>query len=449
MVNINIQMKGPTLPDPIPSGVFSINNITFIDGIGNQTHDLSQYYSSIIPFGDIVSDIRLSPDSSPLPSGVTIDISNETFVFTDAIGQVAASQNVELEVETALEITDAETDWESRITAAGVVAYHDFRNATEVDQFRRQAKIQNDVSNQGDGSVRHLTSDGITGGGCLEINIPAGGVAKAAWIRPFSALTGATNGRGINDPGTTLRSWDVVDGTNYVGGWKHDYISHVDEQPAEDYTFLGDEIYIQFRVKISGTRTLSSQPSAGKLIFIMTCGNNAGSHITPSQEIVFRSQRNRRLRAYTNFASGWNGGLTDPQASGDTSGTIKQPGGAFNSTCIDQLSCTSCYCYPTDEWVTVYVRLKPGHNQASSDLNNPATQDTELEIKICEAGDTTYTTIYSKNDFVFDFSDQVRAKGWNCFIPSGFMNGVEASQTFFHRYDQIIYSKQPIACPQA
>ncbi len=444
---VNPVVESSSFNITIDTSTFFVPNILFIDDDGNQTHDLNQYYSSLIPAGSIVNDINLSADSSALPSGVTIDVLNENLVFTDSAGGVGSASNVRLDVDVS---SNAEADWAARISAPGVVAYHDFQNEAEVNQFRRQAKIQNDVSGKGDGNTRWIGTDSVTGGGCLEINIPANGVAKAGWVRPFSALTGATNGRGIDDPGSTLRSWDVVDGTNYVGSWKHDYISHVDEQPAEEYDFLGDEIFIQFRCKVSTTRTLSSQPSAGKLVFIMTCGNNGGSFITPSQEIVFRSQRSSQLRAYTNFASGWNGGLTDPQASGDTSGAIKQPGGAFNNTCIDNLNCTKCYCWPTDEWFTYYIRLKPGHNQASSDLNNPATQDTEFEIKICEAGDTSYTTIYSKNDFVFDFSDQIRAKGWNCFIPSGFMNGVEAgSQGFFHRYDQVIFSKQPIACPQA
>ena len=91
---------------------------------------------------------------------------------------------------------DAEQDWQSRISGPGVVWYHNFESEAEVSRFRWYDGI-NDMDNVGDGTCRHIATDGVTGGGCLEIAIPTGGTAGSTWIRPFSPLTGATNGRGV------------------------------------------------------------------------------------------------------------------------------------------------------------------------------------------------------------------------------------------------------------
>ena len=88
----------------------------------------------------------------------------------------------------------AEQDWQSRISGPGVVWHHNFASDTEVDQFRWQGGVANDSHpwpgfNQG--HVRRITSDGVTGGGCLQIVVPTGGTTSASWARPFSPLNGS------------------------------------------------------------------------------------------------------------------------------------------------------------------------------------------------------------------------------------------------------------------
>jgi hypothetical protein len=80
----------------------------------------------------------------------------------------------------------AEQDWQSRISGPGVVWHHNFANEAEVSRYRWQGGRGNDTDGSGDGTCRHITSDGVTGGGCLEIAIPTGGQAGASWMRPFS-----------------------------------------------------------------------------------------------------------------------------------------------------------------------------------------------------------------------------------------------------------------------
>lgn len=93
---------------------------------------------------------------------------------------------------------DAEADWIARSNGPGVVWAHDFRYAQEVDLFRYQGGIGNvpDIG-KSDGSCRRVTSDGITGGACLEIEIPGNvlvNVTTASATNPIRVTTSAPHG---------------------------------------------------------------------------------------------------------------------------------------------------------------------------------------------------------------------------------------------------------------
>lgn len=373
---------------------------------------------------------------------------------------------------------DAEQDYQSRISGPGVVWHHNFQNEAEVNLYRGSSGHADVSGALFDGSCRHITSDGVTGGGCLEIEIPTGGQAGMQWIRPFSPLTGATNGRGEDDPGAdglvTALDWNIVDNTAYVGKWKNGVYSHKDywDHPTRGsgggWGSDGDEFYIQFRVKIEGTRTTAGNPE-GKLAGILLTGNGT-SHITPNQEIVFQAARNEGLASvYTNFGNRSNSILWERQGAGNGASFIngnpfgvggdRQPGG-------DPLSCpypgtansTNCSSFPMDEWVTVLVYVKAGHDGGNgdgpilydSDGNpiNPA-NDTTFRMWMAGANDTNYFKVYDKTDYVWSFGENDPTPyGWSAFKPWGYMNGVPAVEGWYHRYDEIIFSKEFIPCPQ-
>ena len=84
-----------------------------------------------------------------------------------------------------------EADWLARSTAPGVKWAHDFRSDTEVTKFLVQANsggYQYDSNNVP--LTRRITTDGITGGGCLELYTPSGQQNTMRWMRPFNALPG-------------------------------------------------------------------------------------------------------------------------------------------------------------------------------------------------------------------------------------------------------------------
>lgn len=320
---------------------------------------------------------------------------------------------------------NAESDWLARTQSPGVIWAHDFRNPSEVDKFRWVGGWGNDYNSTHSKYCNYTTADKITGTGCLEITIPTGGIADAGWWRPFSALPG--------DIGyTSGPAWDETNrGQNEA--WDQGYYGHTDYQ---DSRFSGTDFYIQFRVKIQGTRIATGNPD-GKLAMIMT------TQKTPVHELVMQDRKSRVLYMYTGFGSpGPYEFLVDPQ---DMSGNPNswQPG-AYKSTCVDgQHNAANCWAFPLDEWVTVLFHITPGHGNYG-DYNGPA--DNGIEIWAARNGETSYTKVYDKKDYRIQF-DSSKPKAWNAFMLSGYMNNVPAATGWYHRYTQVIFSRQFIACP--
>lgn len=356
---------------------------------------------------------------------------------------------------------DAEMDWQSRISGPGVVWHHNFASEAEVSRFRWESGYGNITDGSGQGTCTRVTSDGITGGGCLQLEIPAGGHCNTSWIRPFSPLTGATNGRGADDPGAngsiTPLTWNVS-GTasspfDYVGKWKdgvyshRDYWDHPTRGSGGGWGSDGDEFYIQFRVKMPASRGTSGNPD-GKLAGIMLTGNGT-SHITPNQEIVIQSLQDPISFVYTNFGNRTNSILGEIQGDGFSNA---QPGSNFTSCDYPNVNSSNCGYFPWDEWVTVLVHVKAGHDGGGGDnpviAGNPA-NNTTLQIYHANSGATEYTVMHDKDDYVWSFGEfDATPYGWNAVQMWAFMNGVNSVAGWTHRYDEIIFSKEFIPCPQ-
>jgi hypothetical protein len=113
----------------------------------------------------------------------------------------------------------------------------------------------------------------------------------------------------------------------------------------------------------------------------------------------------------------------------------------------------TCWTWPADEWVTVLIHVIPGHDGGGGDspvmAGNPNT-DTGIEVWVARKGATSYTKIWEKKNYVFSFGqNDPWPLGWNCLALNAYMNEVPAAQAFYHRYAQLIFSKQFIAVPQA
>jgi hypothetical protein len=225
---------------------------------------------------------------------------------------------------------------------------------------------------------------------------------------------------------------------NQNGSWGYGYYGNQSYHTGNSWD--GTDFYIQFRVKISSTRWSSGNDGYdGKLAFIATTG------LTPTQELLIQSRRNRVYYMYTGFGSpGPLEFLSDPQ-DGTGRPNIWQPGGAYRTTCVDGArDAAHCWSWPSDEWVTLLVRVVPGHGIA----NAWGSPDTGIQVWVARAGATAYTKIWDKLDYQIFFTP-AKPLGWNAFQASTYCNGQPLPVTFFQRYAQVIFSKQFIPCPAA
>jgi hypothetical protein len=320
----------------------------------------------------------------------------------------------------------AEEDWQARIAGPGVVWYHDFRNRAEVDNFRWTANVQNDpndASGSDQGTVNWRTGDGITGGACLETLRKAGTNDGSNWWRPFSALTGAGNGRGVDDPAAAgsiaLAAWAPTQGGSQTRTWDRGWYGNPDYQ---DTRFDGWDYYIQSRVKLDPHRP--EEPMGGKLFYFTRCDKSL-----TSQEIVTKSLHNGSAVGNSVFFVYRSGGT--PLAN-DPPGKA-QPNSEYTGD--------DYWRWPFGQWVTVLYHVKGGRN-GSPDTLFQVWVDWDGSRKVND-----YIKIWDQPTVALPY-DGAFPFGHNAVIASGYMNGANFSQDIWQRYDQIIFSTQPIPCPR-
>lgn len=340
--------------------------------------------------------------------------------------------------------TAAEDDWIARSTGSGVIFAHDFRSAAEVDLFRWTGGYAggNDPLAKGVNASRCFwqSADGIpgTGGKCLEQFRPAGSdEASGAWWRIFSPV--ANNGRSVPDPAANgtipLETWAPTDGGDQTNTWgQRGVIAH----PSFSGTpYIGTELYLQVRVKMDPRRSTGGNESAlsqvgsdggGKLFFI---SNHLQS--LSSQEVVTYSRgHNGGGPGSPNFQRLYvtSGFLPLELADGSSGQQIRNDLGF----CDVSTSPGNCWSY-SGGWDTLLYHWQPGR---------PGIKETRARIYGVNEGlsayrllwDATYSTEYST------------VNGFNAFISSAFQNGANMPQDFWHRYTQIILSKNFIPCPK-
>jgi len=405
---------------------FVISNIVFTDTTGDQTHDLSQYYSSLIPPGEEVIDIRLNPVSELLPTGVDINVPNEDLTFDDSAGGTASVSGMILDVESE---STLESDWLSRISGAGVVWYHDFRTDAEVDAFRWAGGIGNDPNDVGDpNTVRRITTDGITGA-CLELHRPAGSNDPSVWWRPFSPMdTGS--GKPVDDPGAngtiTPKTWVATQGGSQIANCDTGFYGNTVYHSASPGQFDGTEFYLQMRVKVDPE--ITNQPSSprGKMLYF-----TRNDKSLTSQEIVTESGE---IHSGSQYFSLYRSG--SPPLESDTPGNANQPGNE-DGFCDWPGTLGPCWSY-SGGWDTLLYHIVPGINSGG---------DTVVQVWAAHPGETSYTKIWDQNDVNLPFGSG-NPFGHNALICSIYENGKSFSSDVYHRYCQMIFSHNVIPVPQ-
>jgi hypothetical protein len=359
-------------------------------------------------------------------------------------------------------VLSAEADWQLRTSGDGVVWYHDFRNEDEVNNFRWTTggggndPEANGSENRRADWCRHITNDGVTGGGCLELFREAGSMEASGWWRPFSAITGGGaqgsftgNGRGVDDPGAngTLQvysDWDANTGS-MMGNWDRSWYGHPSYWDANPGKYEGESYYLQCRVKVNSAREVverveGGNPDGGKLFFFTL--NNTSA---PDQELVTTNRRTasgtqtpnmfnmyrQRGIALTNDGPGVNVWGNHPNTEWGTVGD----GMCFFSDSEGRRANCWNYNQTYDEWFTILYKITPGRHQEN---------ETRVEVWAAIQGETEYTKIFDHDQVSLSYNHK---NAHNALICSSYWNGYDLTEDISNRFDQIIFSKEFIPCP--
>ncbi|MBV6416818.1 MAG: hypothetical protein CMLOHMNK_01433 [Steroidobacteraceae bacterium] len=341
-------------------------------------------------------------------------------------------------------------DWAARIAGAGVVWHHNFDSAAEVNQFRWTNGPGNDPGGLGPGGqyVTHQASGGADGGGFMRLAYPLGnasGRGGSYWHRPFNPLTGAGNGRGVDDPGASGTiapvAFVATQNGSVLYNWGNEsnpgWYMHPAHQASYSGKFQGHDFWLQVRVRRA--QRPGPPPDSGNYSYIT--GKNVWFTTTNSsytaQEIVTYGQaagedvvgKYGRHRMYGGYNYNPFGGSQDNE-----------------SVTISNLNVAWRY---SGGWDTLLYHVTPGTNGGTG------SNRTRIEVWAAHQGETSYTkiwdTLYTGH---FDGgSNSVGAPGlpgWNALILAIYHNGSTFTTTAFDfDYDQVIFSKQFIPCPTA
>jgi hypothetical protein len=312
-----------------------------------------------------------------------------------------------------------------------VVWAHDFRTAAEVNAFRWSNGYSsgNDPLGKGDSGpdCRRITSDGVTGGGCLELyrGVPdPDNEVRSYWWRPLSPFQAPGNGKSASDSGNGIapRPWNATDGGSQTVNHTQGYYGHPDYHNGN---FDGDQFYFQVRVKMDPNRVLNS-PTVGKLVWF----TNTKSTLTSQEIVTYSKGHGGNQGSDKNYFRMYRGFDFQPLNS------------VASSSRIQVSSQSSADWYYSGGWDVLLYRLVEGHAGVS---------DTLIEVwaatqAAIQAGNG-YTKIW-KQSYTQQFSDNGE-RGHNAVILAAYNNGNAMSLPFYHRYDQAILSHQFIPCPTA
>jgi hypothetical protein len=278
-------------------------------------------------------------------------------------------------------------------------------------------------------------------------------------MRPFQPQPGD-----INKPAVPVGPGFPTSARGVMSIWQgpqNGYIAHPSQQIANPraatdgpFVYIGTEFYAQFRIKFSAGRfSFSNQMPTSKLMVFET----------NYQQVNHRLVLDARLRdqdgsyyggpywasytaadghgSFDNFT--WGGPGVNFGTGGDWAGTCQYP----------NLGPGRCAPVREDEWMVVYLHLRPGTNLGAN---------TVYEMKIAFKEDLasgTYRTVLNSSvlDWLYDLgtayssaSTGVHPGGLNMFEISTFTGGgaiTPAPVAYSTKFDQIIFSLQPIACP--
>ena len=326
----------------------------------------------------------------------------------------------------------------------------------------------------------------------------------SGWMRPLAPLTGATNGRGVDDPaanGTMPRySYPIAVAARMQssnGGPPRGAIGRIRRKIPATGAVLGNEFWLQMRIWVDPNQFAARLPVAaihpGAGIGGEPCraACEMGQSVQPVSRETDRVARSgqvadarpqygtdRRMDSrcwggdFDSSESAGAGGAQDvpalplheqrcripgdqlPVHSGPNTAyyqTNPAHSGGYHATCNSGQNialANKCWEVPAGEWWTLMLHFKPGRTNIG--YQPVAHRDTLVEIKVARWGETDWTHI---------FYDDAQPWWWNTSgsHPRGmstlrlvnYRNEVPFWTRLAQAYTQVIFSTQEIPCPRA
>ncbi|MDH3380813.1 MAG: hypothetical protein OEQ39_28195 [Gammaproteobacteria bacterium] len=202
-------------------------------------------------------------------------------------------------------------------------------------------------------------------------------------------------------------------------------------------TFDGTEFYYQMRIKMDPRRTTAGNTQVGKLFYItFTPYSNCNQEI-----VTYSGAFSSPGVGEPNYHRMYDGKAYGPLEDSDSLGRPGQQVGSdladygSGAYCDIRSQPGNCWAY-SGGWDTLLYHIVAGRDGSN---------ETHVTVYAAHEGETSYTKIWDTIvDIVFDSGLPF---GWNAIILSDYNNGQENSE-FYHRYDQLIFSRNFIPCPQ-
>lgn len=409
--------------------------------------------------------------------GLAYDSQTMRLTGTPTIANEAPGYDVVFDADDG-QASGAAADWAARIGGPGVLWAHRFQSAeNDIQGWQhssnpasynpdRQQFIADGGIIPGDGALRQVYAGGEDWGG-----------GSWRWCRPMQPMVGDINEPGVAELDRQPSYYWFQN--RVIGSIMHPDYQSAHGSPSRTGPSIGPEIYVQQWIKLSAGRTTSADAVTGKMVMLESAYQNT------SNELVLQVGGPGARRAphlYTNKGSAFNSALSQPQEGGFGNTSIRQPNSPYvlpsgpmagqtaGSVCTFNNGQTHgyqnvCWTYPENKWMSVLLRFKPGHQRGSTTLNSPAndgSRDSVVQMWVATEDEIRagqgYTLVHSKSDYVWEYDDALRfgagadyqPYGINWFSLNHFTGGNNwaiTPLTFWHQFDQIICSLQPIPCP--
>jgi hypothetical protein len=342
-------------------------------------------------------------------------------------------------------------DWVGRISGPGVVWYHNFDTASEVNQFRwtggfGSGQDPNAAGEDGD-LVQWQASGGADGGSFLRIAYPAGAAhGNSYWWRPFNPLTGATNGRGTADPGAngtiSPATFTVTSGSGTTNGWTGSqsnpgWYMHATHQAQNPGKFQGSDFYIQYRIRRNGRPGAPPDNTQYSNITGKSAWLANTNYTYVVQEFVFYGQ---------SVGNGDVAGVYERQNIYDGQNFDTLPNQPNATVTVSNLTVGWRY---SGGWDTILVHCTPGTNGGTGSNRTRMEVWAQHDPTLFPAESGVYTKIWDVSFTQgFDNNGTGPLPGWNALILAAYHNGaVFPSNSFNFDYDELIFSKAFIRAP--